>query len=111
MFNAKDARKTYEVSVAASNDAMGSASIVKYIGSDNNLVISDNVTVNNVKYTITTIGANAFLNSNVVELTMPNTIKTIETKAFYNSKVLTTIKLSNRLEYVASIILVSLSVT
>lgn len=76
------------------------ASIVKYIGSDNNLVISDNVTVNNVKYPITTIGANAFLNSNVVELTMPNTIKTIEAKAFYNSKVLTTIKLSNSLEYI-----------
>lgn len=78
------------------------ASIVKYIGSDNNLVVSDNVTVNNVKYTITTIGANAFLNSNITELTMPNTIINIETKAFYNSKVLTSVKLSNGLEYIGN---------
>ena len=29
-----------------------------------------------------------------------NRIKTIETKAFYNSKVLTSVKLSNGLEYI-----------
>lgn len=76
------------------------ASIVKYMGSASNLTITDKVTVNNENYTITTIGANAFLNSNITELAMPNTIKTIETKAFYNSKVLTSVKLSNSLEFI-----------
>ena len=80
-----DATNNY-VSVGASDEYMDDGSTPKY-PIKSTLVIPDNVTYNDVIYTVTAIKDNAFYGCNqIISLTLPNELQSIGDYAFYGCK-------------------------
>ncbi len=73
----------------------GTASIQKLAKTNKtSITISSKVTVNGVKYTVTTISAKAFANcAKAKKISLPSTVKTISKNAFSGAKKLKTITL------------------
>ena len=64
-----------------------------------NIVIPDSVTIEDVTYAVTTIGARAFEDcDSVISITLPNTIKAIMSSAFHDCHLLSSINLPEGLE-------------
>lgn len=85
--------KVGRVTVDTADD--GTASLVQVAKTTKKSVtVASTVTVNGVKYTVTTIGAKAFANAKKAKkITLPATIKTISKNAFTGAKALKTITL------------------
>ena len=92
-----DATNNY-VSVGASDEYMDDGSTPKY-PIKSTLVIPDNVTYNDVIYTVTAIKDNAFYGCNqIISLTLPNELQSIGDYAFYGCKQIASLVFPNKLQ-------------
>ncbi|WP_298947700.1 MBG domain-containing protein [uncultured Polaribacter sp.] len=60
--------------------------IIDYTGENRNINIPESVEYLGNSYSVTVIGASAFINKGITEVHIPNTVKTIEHKAFVNNQ-------------------------
>lgn len=63
-----------------------SVTIIDYTGENRNINIPESVEYLGNRYSVTVIGASAFINKGITEVHIPNTVKTIEHKAFVNNQ-------------------------
>lgn len=59
------------------------------------IIIPESVVADNQTYTVTTIGAKAFLGTHLTSISLPNTITSIEADAFLDHRGITTLELPN----------------
>lgn len=76
--------------------------VEQYNGSSSELQIPDTVVLNNRKYAVIAIAANAFQYNYFTSISIPNTIESIGSGAFYGSNNLDTIVLSNSIKRISS---------
>ena len=74
-----------------------SATVIKYTGTDTEIVIPSTISIDGVNYTVTTIGDRVFYGKNIVSVELPETITTIEEYAFTDCELLENINLPDSL--------------
>lgn len=73
-------------------------SVVKYMGSETNLILPDEVTINNKTYKITAIGESAFEWLGLTSVKFPKWLEEIGSRAFYQNNSLKAIELPTSLK-------------
>lgn len=86
---------TVTVTKTGGKNLEGEVKYVKPAGTGSIVAIPDTVTINGVKYKVTSIAANAFSGiTSLTKVTIPASVTKIESKAFYNCKKLKTVTFS-----------------
>ena len=84
------------MTASVATDAKGNAAMTEVKSSKKTVAVSAKVTVDGVKYNVTTIGANAFKDcKKATKIELPKTVETIGAKAFTGAKKLKTLTLKS----------------
>ena len=84
---------TSDFTFKITNSSDHTAEVTKYNGSNTNITIPGKVVIDEIEYTVTSIGERAFISSDVVSVSIPNTVTAINTEAFRGCTSLTSINI------------------
>lgn len=77
-------------------------SVIKYIGTQTDITIPDEVTINNTTYKITAIGNSAFESTSLTSIKLPNFLEEIGERAFWSNYDLTSVNFPNSLRTIGN---------